>query len=255
MSARRQASLPEDSLRKLLSPDVQDYYYLETIEQLQVLADPLRYRIAILLGEPRTGAQLGRLLGLPRPKVHYHLKLLERAGLIKLHSLDQSLGITEKYYVLVGRFLSFERLMPNPEDLTGSEVTVATYKAVADFLASMLSVSRERVLRAPTSLRRGEGFWLDFSSIGTQKQIANIRKKLVELREEILAMKREALASEGAGQLKPFGVTLYLTPSSDRAGPPASPGADEAVASRPAVASGRRKGRRGRPRGKAGTSA
>ena len=212
----RRAGKPiaDEELRKLLSPHVEDYYYLETIEQLQVLADPLRYRIAILLGEPRTGAQIGRLLGLPRPKVHYHLKLLEKAGLIKLHSLDSSLGITEKYYVLVGRFLSFERLMPDPEELDGSEMTAATYKAVADFLASMLSVSRERVLRAPTTLRRDEGFWLDFSSIGTEAQIANIRKKLVDLRGEILAMKREALAKDEPGKLKRFGVTIYLTPSS-----------------------------------------
>ncbi len=213
MTSRRAAPIPDEKLRKLLSPHVEDYYYLETIEQLQVLADPLRYRIAILLGEPRTGAQVARLLGLSRPKVHYHLKLLEGARLIKLHSLDQSLGITEKYYVLVGRFLSFERLMPNPEDLTGSEVTVATYRAVADFLASMLAVSRERILRTPTSLRRDVGFWLDFTSVGTEAQIASIRQKLVELRAEILAMKREALAQDDGDKLKKFSVTLYLTPS------------------------------------------
>ena len=35
----------------------------------------------------------------------------------------------------------------------------------------MLSVSRERVLKSPTALKRDEGFWLDFSSIGTEAQM------------------------------------------------------------------------------------
>jgi hypothetical protein len=77
----------------------------------------------------------------------------------------------------------------------------------------MLSVSRERVLRAPTNLKRDVGFWLDFTSIGTEAQIAKIRGKLVELRAEVLAMKREALAQDSGAKLKKFSVTLYLTPS------------------------------------------
>jgi DNA-binding transcriptional ArsR family regulator len=243
MTPPRDKPVADGQPRKMLSPHVEDYYYLETIEQLQVLADPLRYRIAILLGEPKTGAQVARQLGLPRAQVHYHLKLLEGARLIKLHSLDQSLGITEKYYVLVGRFLSFERLMPNPEDLDGSEITAATYKAVADFLASMLSVSRERILRAPTNLRRDEGFWLDFASLGTEAQIANIRQRLIGLREEILAMKREALAGNASDKLTAFAVTLYLTPNSDLSAVPATaPGKKPNGVGRPLRS--RRRGRR-----------
>jgi hypothetical protein len=61
-------------------------------------------------------------------------------------------------------------------------------------------------------LRKGEGFWLDFASVGTEAQIAEIRRKLIELRNEILAMKREALAQDKGEKLKEFGVTLYLTP-------------------------------------------
>ncbi|SDR19747.1 Helix-turn-helix domain-containing protein [Rhizobiales bacterium GAS113] len=189
-----------------------DYYYLETIEQLQVLADPLRYRIAILLGKPKTGAQIARQLEMPRAKVHYHLKVLESAKLIRLHSLDHSQGITEKYYVLAGRLLSFERLMPDPETLDGSTVTAATYKAVADFLASMLSVSRERILRAPADLRKDEGFWVDFTGLGTPREIARIRRKLIELRNDILAITRKGLEQEDPSNLTKFSATLYLTP-------------------------------------------
>jgi DNA-binding transcriptional ArsR family regulator len=191
---------------------LEDYYYLETIEQLQVLADPLRYRIAILLGKPKTGAQIARQLEMPRAKVHYHLKVLESAGLIRLHSLDHSQGIIEKYYVLAGRVLSFERLMPDPETLDGSEVTAATYKAVADFLASMLIVSRERILRAPANLRQDEGFWLDFSGVGSPRDIARIRRKLLELRNDILAVTRKGLEQEDPSNLTKFSATLYLTP-------------------------------------------
>jgi DNA-binding transcriptional ArsR family regulator len=189
-----------------------DYYYLETVEQLQVLADPLRYRIVLLLGTPRTGAQLGRLLGLPRTQVHYHLKQLEAARLIRLHSTGVTAGMTEKYYVVVARILAFDRLISRPSALDGGSVSLATYKAVAEFLAAMLNVSRERILDAPTNLREEDGFWLDFTGIGTEAQVAGIRQKLMALRDEVLAMTRNRPPpDEMDGQVR-FNLTAYLTP-------------------------------------------
>lgn len=191
-----------------------DYYYLETVEQLQVLADPLRYRIVLLLGTPRTGAQLGRLLGLPRTQVHYHLKQLEAARLIRLHSTGVNAGMTEKYYVVVGRILAFDRLISGPTALDGGGVSLATYKAVAEFLAAMLNVSRERILDAPTNLREEDGFWLDFTGVGTEAQVAGVREKLMALRDEVLEMTRNLPRPGGASGQVRFNLTLYLTPQS-----------------------------------------
>ncbi|HEX2384062.1 MAG TPA: helix-turn-helix domain-containing protein [Acidimicrobiales bacterium] len=50
--------------------------------ELQALAHPLRVRILDELREPDSAAAVGRRLGEARQKVNYHLKELERSGLV-----------------------------------------------------------------------------------------------------------------------------------------------------------------------------
>lgn len=197
--------------------EIDDYYYLETVEQLQVLADPLRYRIVTLLSTPKTGAQLARELELPRAKVHYHLKLLEGARLIRLHGTGQSSGITEKFYVVVARMLSFERLIPSPANAAVGEVTLASFRAIADFLSAMLEVSRESLRYTPPDLRRREGLWMDFAGEVPQARYAQLRDRLDELRNDVIAMARETAATSEKADLRRFHLTLFLTPQTPEA--------------------------------------
>jgi DNA-binding transcriptional ArsR family regulator len=48
------------------------------------LLDPLRLRLLEQLAEPNSAAGLARRLRLPRQKLNYHLRELEKAGLVKL---------------------------------------------------------------------------------------------------------------------------------------------------------------------------
>jgi len=49
-----------------------------------VLLDPLRLKLLERLAEPNSASGLARRLRLPRQKVNYHLRELEKAGLVKL---------------------------------------------------------------------------------------------------------------------------------------------------------------------------
>jgi DNA-binding transcriptional ArsR family regulator len=191
--------------------EIPDNYDLESVEQLQALGDPVRYSIIVNLAKPRTGAQLGRLLKLPRTKVHYHLKLLEQVGLIHLHSLGSTGGLAEKYYRSVARHLSFSKLLAHPNLLDGGEVSMATYQAAAGFLATMLNASGSRILSAPANVRIGEGFWLDFTTSGTEQQIAELRRKMIALRDEVVALGPIDSHRDPERQRR-FTITLYLTP-------------------------------------------
>jgi DNA-binding transcriptional ArsR family regulator len=53
------------------------------LDALQVLSHPLRVRILESLREPLSAAAAARAIGEPRQKVHYHLKELERVGLVE----------------------------------------------------------------------------------------------------------------------------------------------------------------------------
>ena len=185
-------------------------YYLESIEQLQIMADPLRYRIIKMLDRPRTGAQIARELNLPRAKTHYHVKQLESAGLIVVDHTDSSTGIVEKYYTSVAQFLSFSNLLP--ETSSDSVVTAESYKAVADFLNATFEVSRDILATHPLDLRRDTGIWMEKSAVTTREKMAALRDKISELREEILALDKEDLKDADPKELVRFNAMLFLTP-------------------------------------------
>jgi DNA-binding transcriptional ArsR family regulator len=72
---------------------------VEVIEDPAVAAaalDPVRARLLAELVEPASAAALAAKLGLPRQKVHYHLKALEERGLVELAEVRTWGGITER---------------------------------------------------------------------------------------------------------------------------------------------------------------
>ena len=78
---------------------MKERYEIESIEQLRAIADLLRLRIIELLEKrAMTATQLGEELGLAAAKVHYHVRELERVGLLKLVETREKGGILEKYY-------------------------------------------------------------------------------------------------------------------------------------------------------------
>jgi DNA-binding transcriptional ArsR family regulator len=86
-----------------------EVYTLETIEQMRAIADELRQRIIReLIPEPRTVTQVAEVLGLAPAKVHYHVRELERVGLVKLVFTREKGGILEKYFQPVAKSLFVE---------------------------------------------------------------------------------------------------------------------------------------------------
>ncbi|MCG8460223.1 MAG: helix-turn-helix domain-containing protein, partial [Holophagales bacterium] len=74
------------------------------LEQLKVLADPLRSRILERFAErARTTKQVAASLGEPPTKLYHHVDALERAGLIELVATRQNRGTLEKHYRAVAR--------------------------------------------------------------------------------------------------------------------------------------------------------
>ncbi len=83
-----------------------DTYEIESVEQLRGIADPLRLRIIDHISEqPMTVTQVGEALDEPANKVHYHMRELERLGLVRIVETREKSGILEKYYQTVARYL------------------------------------------------------------------------------------------------------------------------------------------------------
>jgi len=58
--------------------------------------DPVRRRLLAALAEPGSASSLAATIGLPRQKVNYHLRTLERHGLVELVELRRRGNMTER---------------------------------------------------------------------------------------------------------------------------------------------------------------
>ena len=84
--------------KKAAAPAQESVMMLTDLEQMKVLADPLRIRILESLAiDERTTKQVADLLGEKPTKLYHHVEALERVGLIRMTRTRQNRGTLEKY--------------------------------------------------------------------------------------------------------------------------------------------------------------
>ena len=196
---------------------IQDIYYLENIEQLEAISDPIRYRMYfIMMDGPRTGAQLARALGISRARAHYHLNILKEVGLVTFYGEGISHGITEKYYQPIAEYLDFSRLMPqDQETLVPNEVTLRSFKTAIKFIANLLDSSREGIAHLKVHEGLGLGFHYILNSKLTPDQFGLVKEELIALKNRIIEMERKNEHSDDNTSWVNCRTTLFLTPMSD----------------------------------------
>src|SRR5262245_56456423 len=83
-------------------------------DRVGALLSPVRRRLLENLKEPDSASGLSRKLGIPRQKINYHLRLLERAGLVQFTEERQRRGCIERYFKVTAR-----AFVVSPEFLEG----------------------------------------------------------------------------------------------------------------------------------------
>ena len=79
--------------------DAEDVLVVSEPERLRALADDLRIRMVTILRERAASTtELAERLGLPKGTVGHHLKVLEKAGLVRVVRTRKVRALTEKYY-------------------------------------------------------------------------------------------------------------------------------------------------------------
>ncbi|MBB5934250.1 ArsR/SmtB family transcription factor [Streptomyces zagrosensis] len=73
-----------------------DVTVIEDPAAAEASLDPMRARLLAALVEPASAAMLAAKVGLPRQKVNYHLKALERHGLVELVDERRKGNVTER---------------------------------------------------------------------------------------------------------------------------------------------------------------
>src|SRR5690625_7837809 len=65
-----------------------------------------------------TGQHLSEILSIPSGKIHYHLKELEKNGLVQIVKTEEKNGIVQKFYQAVAAvFQISEKLLPRKKEI------------------------------------------------------------------------------------------------------------------------------------------
>jgi DNA-binding transcriptional ArsR family regulator len=106
--------------------DGHDYEADETLlvsdpRQLKAIADPFRSQLVQLLRDrARSTQELSEELSVPKGTVGHHLKVLERAGLIRVVRTRKVRAVTEKFYGRTARLFLYQTEDPAEERAIGA---------------------------------------------------------------------------------------------------------------------------------------
>jgi DNA-binding transcriptional ArsR family regulator len=96
---------------------MKDIMVINDYKQLKALSDPFKSELMFrLINKSFTGQQLSEIYNLSRSRIHYHLRELEKVGLIKIVKTEEKNGIVQKFYQSVAKgFITDTSLMPREE--------------------------------------------------------------------------------------------------------------------------------------------
>lgn len=77
---------------------MKEYESIEDLERATALVHPLRVRLLALAAEPVSAVEVAKELGESPQMVNYHLKALEKAGLLKKVREEKRRNLTKAYY-------------------------------------------------------------------------------------------------------------------------------------------------------------
>lgn len=85
---------------------------LSSLEEIKTISDPFRLKILFLFDEdntPMTVKQMADKLEEVPSKVHYHVKELEKIGVLEIVKTKEKSGIVEKFYLPTAETFKVER--------------------------------------------------------------------------------------------------------------------------------------------------
>ena len=127
---------------------------IEDPQRVHLALSPVRQRVLQALQEPSSATQLADVLGLTRQQVNYHVRTLERAGLVELIEERRRRGCTERIVRAVAGVFVVDPSVMQPQtadadhvgDRFAAEHLVATASAVVRDVCRMQAAA-ERARR------------------------------------------------------------------------------------------------------------
>jgi DNA-binding transcriptional ArsR family regulator len=174
---------------------------------VQTLAHPMRLRILALLREPASAAAVARAIDEPRQKVNYHVKELQRAGLIRLVGERRNGNLMENLYQAVAAtFVVSPRLAWADPQRTGA---LAEQVALENLVAVGERLQRAAALLLDRAAFDGEQ--IASAAVEADLRFADEAQRAAFLSEYVAAV-GPLLTKYGAAGGEPYRVVLAVHP-------------------------------------------
>lgn len=192
------------------------------------LLHPLKSRILRLASEPASATELARRLDLPRQRVHYHVRELERAGLLRPAGRRRRRNLVEQRFVASARSYVLSPALLGPlaadwraiEDATSAEYLLALTEQVRDDVTRAASAAEAAGRRASTFSLKAQ-FRFDseaqraaFAAALRESLVAAVARHSSPDRTELGRTPGEAGAEDGGrtGRGRPYRLVLACYP-------------------------------------------
>ncbi len=216
------APLPRAARRLRAAAAPPGTYTLERLDQVRVLAHPLRLRLLeFFAAEPHTTKQAAEALGENPTRLYHHVNALARVGLVALRSTRKNRGTTEKYYGAVARRVA-----------VGSGVFGAAAAAAPGLEPPMVTTLLDTLRSELAAAARCEPAGSDSNRAtlmrvvleGDAAKLRSLRRRLLEYVEALARDCREDAAGAGraGGSAAPrerWTMTLAVVPAPSPSGP------------------------------------
>ncbi len=97
---------------------MKDIFVLRELEQIKAISNPYRIEILECFEEeqPATAKQIADKMGEPHAKINYHIKTLQKVGILDLVDERVKSGIIEKYYLPSAKTFVIDKSIMNSGD-------------------------------------------------------------------------------------------------------------------------------------------
>jgi DNA-binding transcriptional ArsR family regulator len=197
-----------------MKPEMQETYVVEAPEQALTLLNPLRGDILSRLAEAGSATEVARALGETPQRVNYHLKALEKVGLVRRVGTRQVRNLVEVLFQAVAKtFVLSEALSMKPD-------TVRKLKdqgALAHLIQTADTIKREALLLMERSDAAQEVPSASLQlqvPLGDEAQRAAFVEEYVSL---VQALVHKYAGDGGAGK-DPYQVVLAVYPNPEAGG-------------------------------------
>jgi DNA-binding transcriptional ArsR family regulator len=193
---------------------------LRNPEEAAIALDPVRLMLLENLDQPQSAASLSRVLKIPRQKINYHLREMEKAGLVKEtetrkrgNCLERLVVATAKYYLVspeaLGK-LGAGTPDPNaPQDRTSAAYLLSTFSRGIRDLVELRQRADDAGMRLSTMTLETEVRFRSPSERGAFSQ------ELAYLLAQLIAQYNDTSATDGRTFRFVLGSYPFIGPVTD----------------------------------------